>query len=157
MEGSVERSGWASSEGYEGMQRYESAEAHAFQPFQTPLQQQLGSGRISGFFQAPLGTPIPPPPPLLMDLLARDQKRKSVEEDEDVRIVGPSAPKKKKAASTIAKKPTKKKNVKKEDEDESAAKNWKDCDVETMIALRGEMEPEFLKNAKKQGEIFLKL
>jgi hypothetical protein len=26
-----------------------------------------------------------------------------------------------------------------------------DADIKVMIALRGEMEPEFLKNAKKQG------
>ena len=28
--------------------------------------------------------------------------------------------------------------------------HWKDFDVEVMIALRGEMEPEFFKNIKKQ-------
>ena len=39
----------------------------------------------------------------------------------------------------------------KEGEIEEDKKHWKDADVEVMIALRGEMEPEFLKNAKKQG------
>jgi len=40
-----------------------------------------------------------------------------------------------------------------EEDEESSKKNWKDQDVETMILLRGEMELEFLKNAKKQGMI----
>lgn len=146
-------SGWNSSERYEMMQRYQSAQAHAFQPFQTPLQEHVGSLGISNFFQPPPGTPIPPPP-FMMDMLATPSKRKAVEEieEDEVQIVAPSAPKKKGAAA--AKKP-RKKNVKneKEEDEESAKKNWKDQDVETMISLRGEMEPEFLKNAKKQGMI----
>ena len=40
------------------------------------------------------------------------------------------------------------KNKEKEGETEDK-KHWKDVDVEVMIALRGEIEPEFLKNAKK--------
>ena len=32
---------------------------------------------------------------------------------------------------------------------EEEKKHWKDADVEVMIALRGKMEPEFIKNAKK--------
>jgi hypothetical protein len=36
----------------------------------------------------------------------------------------------------------------KEDE-EFSSKNWRDCNLETMIAMRGKMEPNFLKNAKK--------
>jgi hypothetical protein len=39
---------------------------------------------------------------------------------------------------------------KKEGETEEEKKHWKDANVEVMIALRGEMEPEFLKNAKKK-------
>ena len=39
----------------------------------------------------------------------------------------------------------------KEGETEEEKKHWKDVDVEVMIALRGEREPEFLKNAKIQG------
>ena len=42
-----------------------------------------------------------------------------------------------------------------EEVEESVSKNWKDRDVERMISLRGnQMEPYFLKNAKKQGKIF---
>ena len=45
----------------------------------------------------------------------------------------------------------------KENEGETAEdkKHWKDADVEVMIALRREMEPEFLKIAKKQGMLNL--
>ena len=135
--------GWNSSEGYEAMQRYQSAEAHAFQPFQNSLQEHIGSIGVSNFFQPPPGTPIPPLPPL-MGMFAAHSKRKATEEieEEDVQIVGPPAPRKKGIGAPI--KPHKK-NVKEEDE-ESSSKNWKDHDVETMISLRGEMEPEFLKN-----------
>ena len=67
--------------------------------------------------------------------------------DEDVQIIPPLAPKKKWVAHS--KKP-RKKNVKEVKEDEEfGSKNWRDRDVETMIAMRGKMEPEFLKNAKK--------
>ena len=41
--------------------------------------------------------------------------------------------------------------MKEEDEEEKSRKNGPDCEVETLIAIRGEMEPEFVKNAKKQG------
>lgn len=37
---------------------------------------------------------------------------------------------------------------KKEGETEEEKKHWKDVDVEVMIILRGDMEPEFLKYAK---------
>jgi hypothetical protein len=87
-------------------------------------------------------------------------KRRHVEEEEDndVQIVAPSAPTKrvlavksapKKAAAT--KKASKKTMKKKEDEEDEKKKHWKDEHVLQMIALRGEMEPEFVKNAKKQG------
>ena len=146
MEGSLERSGWNSSEVYETMQRYESAQAHAFQPYQAPE-----------FFQPPCGNPIPPPPPLIVDMCASILKRKSTEEigDEDVQIIAPLAPKKKGVATS--KKPRKKIVKEVEEDDEFGSKNWRDRDVETMIAMRGEMEPEFLKNAKKQGKIFANL
>ena len=39
-------SGWKSSEVYETMQSYQSAQAHAFQPYQTPLQKHVGSVRV---------------------------------------------------------------------------------------------------------------
>jgi hypothetical protein len=51
-----------------------------------------------------------------------------------------------------------KKNVKGVEEyKELSSKNWRDRDVETMIAMRGEMKPNFLKNAKKQGKFFANL
>ena len=78
-------------------------------------------------------------------MFAAHSKRKAVEEieEEDVQIVGPLVPKKKGVGAS--KKP-RKKNMKKEKEEdeESGSKNWKDHDVETMISLRGEMEPKFL-------------
>lgn len=149
MEGSLEMSG------YKLMQRYESAEAHAFQPFPSSLEEHRGSVEIPDFFQPPPRTPIPAPPQLIIDMFVPHAKRKAAEEieEEDVKIVAPPAPKKKGGAA--AKKPHKKivKKDKEEDEDLSS-KHWKDADVETMISLRGEMESEFLKNAKKQGMIF---
>ena len=75
-------------------------------------------------------------------------KRKVIQDhkDDDVQIVTPSAPKKK----TTAKKVTEKFMKEKDEEIEEEKKHWKDADVEVMIALRGEMEPEFLKNEKKK-------
>ena len=77
-------------------------------------------------------------------------KRNIVEdlEDDDVQIVTPSVPKRKTTTKKV------KKNImmkEKEGETEEEKKHWKYVDVEVMIALRGEMEPEFLKNVKKQG------
>ena len=43
MKGSLERSEWNSSEVYEVMQRHESVQAHAFQPYQAPLQEHVSS------------------------------------------------------------------------------------------------------------------
>jgi len=57
MEGSLEMSGWNSNEGYELMQRYQSAKAHAFQSFQISLQKYVG---VPNFFQPPLRILIPP-------------------------------------------------------------------------------------------------
>jgi hypothetical protein len=37
------------------------------------------------------------------------------------------------------------------DEDDNDKRHWLDSEVETLIALKGEMQPEFVKNAKKQG------
>jgi len=44
-----------------------------------------------------------------------------------------------------------------ENNEESNLKNWTDCDVKMMISLCGEIEPNFLKNATKQGKIFIHL
>ena len=82
-------------------------------------------------------------------VLARS-KRKVVEdlEDDDVQIVTPSTPKRKTTTKNVTKKIMMKK---KEGKTKEEKKHWKDADVEVMIALREEMEPEFFKNAKKQG------
>ena len=44
--------------------------------------------------------------------------------------------------------------MKVEKDEESNSNHWKDHDMETMISLQGEMEPDFLKNVKKQSKIF---
>ena len=146
MEGSSEVRGWNEEEG-ETMHRYYSVEVHAFQPYNPSFEQHVG---MPQFYQSSVGNVIPPPPPSISEMVLTRSKRKVVQDDEDndVQIVTPSAPKRK----TIAKKVTKK-IMKKETEGETEAekKHWKDADVEVMIALRGDMEPEFLKNAKKQG------
>ena len=41
--------------------------------------------------------------------------------------------------------------MKEEDEEKESKKNWPDCEVETLIAICGEMQFEFVKNAKKQS------
>jgi hypothetical protein len=68
-------------------------------------------------------------------------------EDDDTQIIA-STPLKKRAP----RKKAEPKEPKKEGSEEGAS-NWKDCDVEVLISLCGEMDPEFLKNAKKQGKI----
>lgn len=45
--------------------------------------------------------------------------------------------------------------AKEEAEGEEAKKNWMDSEVETLISLRWELEPDFLKNAYKQGAKFV--
>ena len=79
-------------------------------------------------------------------------KRKVIQDhkDDDVQIVTPSAPKKKTTAKKVIKK-----IMKEKDEEIEENKIWKDADVEVMITLRGEMEPEFLKNAKKNKNIHI--
>jgi hypothetical protein len=42
--------------------------------------------------------------------------------------------------------------VKEENDEDVASKNWEDSAVHTLIAICGEMEAEFLKNAKKQDK-----
>ena len=146
MEGSSEVRGWNEEE-CEAMHRYYSAEVHAFQPYNPYFQQHVG---MPQFFQPSVGNVIPPPPPSISEMVLTRSKRKVVQDDEDddVQIVTPSAPKRKTTAKKVTKKIMKKE---KEGETEEEKKHWKDADVEVMIALRGEMEPEFLKNAKKQG------
>jgi hypothetical protein len=41
-----------------------------------------------------------------------------------------------------------------DDEEETARTKWKDFEVHTLIAIRGEMDEEFAKTANKQGKIF---
>lgn len=44
-------------------------------------------------------------------------------------------------------------NVKEDEEGEEAKKNWLDSEVETLVSLRWEMEPEFVENAYKPGAL----
>ena len=64
-------------------------------------------------------------------------------DEEDVQIISPPPPKKPRKNA--------KKIVEIKDEDDDAKRHWLDSEVETLIALKGEMQPEFVKNAKKQG------
>jgi hypothetical protein len=155
MEGSSGVCGWTSEE-YDPSHRFYSAEAHAFQPFNPPFQQH---GNNVGIFQPPSSSFIPIVLGSWLGMMTR-LKRRHVEEEEDndVQIVAPSAPSKrvhavktapKKAA--VAKKASKKTKKKEEDKEDEEKKHWKDEHVLQMIALRGEMEPEFVKNTKKQG------
>lgn len=41
--------------------------------------------------------------------------------------------------------------VKDDDDGDEGKKNWADSEVQTLIALRGEMDADFVKNWKKQG------
>jgi len=76
----------------------------------------------------------------------QSQKRIEREDEEDLKIV--EEPVKNK---TTLKKP-RGKMLKTEDEDEEDTKaRWKDEDIEMLIALRGEMNDDFKKNNKKQG------
>ena len=131
------------------MHRYYSAEVHAFQPYNSSFQQHVG---MPQFYQPSVGNVIPPPPPSILKMVLTRSKRKVVQDDEDddVHIVTLSAPKRKTTAKKVTKKIMKKET---EGETEVEKKHWKDADVEVMIALRGEMELEFLKNAKKQGTL----
>ena len=71
-------------------------------------------------------------------------KRKGTEEDV---FEVPEEPQKKKKLT----KGQKGKTVKVEEEDEDKGKLWKDDEIEMFIALRREMDPEFLRNTKKQS------
>lgn len=44
-----------------------------------------------------------------------------------------------------------KKSVKEKIEESEAGRNWPDSEVYALIDIRGEMEPDFVKNSKKQG------
>jgi hypothetical protein len=68
-------------------------------------------------------------------------------EDDDTQIIAPTALKKRAHRKKAEPKEPKKEGF------EEGAPNWKDCDIEVLISLRGEMDPEFLTNAKKQDKI----
>lgn len=56
----------------------------------------------------------------------------------------------------VATKATKSKKITSKDEHEGdenfgVSNNWRDFDVEALIASQGEMEPNFVRNAKKQA------
>ena len=76
------------------------------------------------------------------------------EEEEDVEII--AAPKKRTTSKSKAAPKKKIAKVKVESEsDGDGVRGWLDSEILQLIALRGEMEPEFVRNGKKQG-IFLK-
>ena len=76
------------------------------------------------------------------------------EEEEDVEII--TIPKKKTALKSKVAPKKKIANVKVESKgDENGVCGWLDLNILQLNALREEMEPEFVKNGKKQG-IFLK-
>ena len=76
------------------------------------------------------------------------------EEEEDVEII--AAPKKRTASKSKAAPKKKITKVKVESEgDGDGVRGWLDSEILQLIALCGEMEPEFVRNGKKQG-IFLK-
>ena len=144
MEGFSQVRGWNEKE-CEAMHRYYNAEVHAFQPYNHSFQQHVG---MPQFFQPSVGNPNPPPPPSISKMVLTRSKRKVVQDDKDndVQIVIPSAPKRKTTSNKVIKKI---KTKEKEGETEKEKKHWKDANVEVMIALRGEMEPKFLKKMQK--------
>jgi hypothetical protein len=157
MEGSSSQiPGWSSEE-YDASHRAYSLESHPFQPFNPLSQQNPRNLEIPEFFRRSIGSLIPTPPPLIQGFSTPSKRNfEEIEEDDDVEIIAPISPKKKvvsKRATSSRKAP--KKTVKKEDEEEEDKKHWKDEHVLQMIALRGEMDPEFVKNAKKQGNLLI--
>ena len=83
----------------------------------------------------------------------RVEERREEEED-DVEII--AVPKKRTALKSKATPKKKIAKVKVESEgDGDGVQGWLDSEILQLIALRGEMEPEFVRNSKKQG-IFLK-
>lgn len=160
MEGSpYQIPGWSSEE-YDASHRAYSLESHAFQPFNPLLQQNPRNSEIPEFFRRSIGSLIPTPPPLISGFSTPSKRNfEEIEEEDDVEIIAPIAPKKKAVSkrATSSRKASKK-TVKKEDkeeEEEEDKKHWKDEHVLQMITLRGEMDPEFVKNAKKQGDLLI--
>ena len=110
MEGSSEVCGWNEEE-CEAMHMYDSAEVHAFQPYNPYFQQHVG---MPQFFQPSVGNVIPPPLPSISEMVSTHLKRKVVQDDEDddVQIVTPSALKRKTTAKKVTKKIMKKEKEK---------------------------------------------
>lgn len=80
--------------------------------------------------------------------------------------LGPPKRKRGRPAKTdIRPKPETRKKAKKDtieldndtDTEEECPIKWRDNEIETLIAIRGEMEEEFAKSARKQGKKFLTL
>ena len=79
------------------------------------------------------------------NLISAPRKKLAMERrraEENVQIISPPPPKKTRKISKMM-------DIK--DEDDDNKRHWLDSEVETLIALKGEMQPEFVKNAKKQG------
>jgi hypothetical protein len=76
---------------------------------------------------------------------------------EEAPAKGPQLVARKRARATLAKEKAKKKGkmikieLRSDEEEEVIVVKWKDIEVETLIAIRGEMEEEFSKTANKQG------
>jgi hypothetical protein len=144
MAGTLEN-GWDAQYVLETLQRrYSSTSQHqcAFQP----VQGILGSHFQNLHIATPLSSNFVPV------LSSRGKRKGPISdspslEDDDIQIIAPT-PLKKRAP----RKKVEQKELKKEGSEEGAL-NWKDCDVEVLISLHGEIDPEFLKNAKKQGKI----
>ena len=80
-------------------------------------------------------------------------EEKVVHEEEDCEIVESSKKKVASKQNVIPKKKAPKVVVKVEGEGAEANRMWEDSEVLHLIALKGEMKPEFERNCKKQGKI----
>lgn len=154
MEGSSSQiPGW-SSEDYDASHRAYSLESHAFQPFTCLSQQNPRNSEITEFYRRSIDS-FGPTPPSPISGFSTPSKRsfEEIEGDDDLEIIAPIAPKKKAVSkkTTPSRKAPKKIVKKEEEEEEEDNRHWKDDHVLQMIALRGEMEQGFMKNAKKQG------
>ena len=75
--------------------------------------------------------------------------------DIDIVYEEPSTKRKQASHTKVATKATKSKKTTSKEEHEDGefgvSESWRDFDVEALISLQGEIEPDFVKNAKKQG------
>lgn len=94
MEGSSYRIPRWNSEEYDASHRAYSLESHAFQPFNSLLQQNPRNLEIPKFFRRSIGLLIPTPPPLISGFSTPSKRNfEEIEEDDDVEIIAPISPK----------------------------------------------------------------